>query len=118
MKSNGFVAGYFKDCTMNFRVMFTGFVIESQAIRSSNPTQDHLRARVYIDLEVNGKEYKGVCVEGRQPYGTDYSTEPLEVRLAPESSYDGSFPLHGFSDQLERYYRAHVGHRGKTFSYT
>jgi hypothetical protein len=102
---------------MLFRATFTGFEIESQTVQSSDPAQDHLVARVYLDLEVDGTGHTGVCVEGRQPYGTNYSTEPIEVRLAPDSAYRGPFPLLGFSDELERYYRAHVGPNGRLLSF-
>jgi hypothetical protein len=102
---------------MQFRVTFKGFEIVSQTIQSTGHSQDHLVARVYFDLVVNGREYTDACIECRQPFGTDYSVEPIEVRLAPESSYNGPFPLNTFSGELDRYYRAHVGGSGRLIKY-
>lgn len=92
-------------------VKFTACHINQQNIQMSDPNRDHLVSRVHFDMIVGGRSYQ-TSVEVRQPFGTDYLTEPLEIRLPDDAPYRGPFPLDRFAEAVERYYRRCVGERG------
>jgi hypothetical protein len=44
----------------------------------------------------------------RQPFGTDYTKEPIEVEK-PSGSYKGNWNHNDFHDIVEKYYRSMIG---------
>ena len=54
-------------------------------------------SRVIFDLEVDDYVYVDMIVDLKQPFGTDYTTEPLEV-AAPQGGYRGFFPHAEFTE--------------------
>lgn len=85
-------------------VTFRRCLINPQALRGEDPEQDHLISRVVFDVSLGPRTCQGV-VDVRQPYGADYATTPLEVRLSTDSEYRGPFPPASFGEALARYYR-------------
>ncbi len=92
-------------------VKFTACHINHQNIQMSDPNKDHLVSRVHFDMAVGDRRYR-TSVEVRQPFGTDYLAEPLEVRLPEDAPYRGPFPHDRFAEAVETYYRRCVGERG------
>lgn len=67
-----------------------------------------MEAEIYFDLEVNNKVYSGMSSILRQPYGTDYSKEPVEAEK-PNGPYKGRFNHDAFRQAAEDYYRESLG---------
>ena len=93
--------------TVNFKQV----VIIDMAIGSDDPNNDYLVSHVCFDMKLRDISYD-TFVEVRQPRGTDYLTEPFEVRLPANAPYRGPFPLQSFSDALDLYYRSCLGEAG------
>ena len=93
------------------RVTFHRMVQDSQEYSSFEPNDAHMISCVFFTLEINDDTYQEMCAEVKQPYGTDYETEPCEVSR-PEGPYTGNWNHHAFSHAAERYYRSFVGSAG------
>jgi hypothetical protein len=94
-----------------FRVQFRTCIQDSQDAQAENPSDDHLISRVIFDLAINGRLYRSLYVDVRQPFGTNYIEEPLEVG-PPHGDYRGPFPHAQFSEAVEKYYRSLFGPEG------
>ncbi len=68
-----------------------------------------------FDLDVGGQNYSNMQATLRQPYGTDYKTEPIEAER-PTGSYNGNWSHNQFRDAAEDYYRSAIGSRGSMIS--
>lgn len=86
-------------------VIFNYCEINSMRINPMAPNQEHLISRVSFHFLMNYQNHDAL-VEVRQPFGTNYLAEPLEVRLPEDAPYRGPFPLQSFSNALDQYYRA------------
>jgi hypothetical protein len=90
------------------RITFYKLLQDSQDIGFD---EDHMISRVFFRLDVAGKRYNDMIVDVKQPYGTDFESEPVEV-FRPNGSYQGNWNQHAFSDAVESYYRSLVGSQG------
>ena len=79
----------------------------SQTFGSDN---EHMVSRVYFDLEVSGETIPNLYADVKQPVGSDFLTDPLEVPL-PED-YSGPLSYEGYRDAVEKYYRMSFGSQG------
>jgi hypothetical protein len=84
---------------------------------SSDQNQDYMVSRIMFDLEIEGKLYGSHYVEVRQPRGTDYTKEPIEVG-PPIGAYKGSWNHHDFADLSEEFFRSYIGDSGRLFSFS
>jgi len=73
-----------------------------------NPDFDYLVSRVIFDMVVDGNIYRDLFVDVKQPFGTNYAQDPVEVG-PPQGGYGGPFPHAKFSDAVESYYRSLFG---------
>ena len=89
-------------------VTFHEVVQDAQNYASFDPKDDYMVAVIKFTLKVSGRTYDGMSVEVRQPYGTDYATEPLEVGQ-PIGPYNGNWNHNAFADLCEGYYRGFLG---------
>lgn len=93
------------------RVTFQRLVQDSQDYESFDPNEDHMVSQVFFYLEVGGQLYQDMRVEVRQPYGTAFESEPLEVG-PPIGSYGGNWNHREFADLVEQYCRQLIGSQG------
>jgi hypothetical protein len=63
-----------------------------------------MESKVDFDIELKGKTYPNMSAILRQPYGSDYSTEPIEAEK-PKGGYTGNWNRNAFRDAAEDYYR-------------
>lgn len=95
------------------QIRFKEMIQDSQTYASFDADEDHVVSRIFFDLEVAGRQYNNMMVEVRQPYGTRYETEPLEV-AKPTGPYDGpSWNHNAFSEHCKRYYNTLVSQKGR-----
>ena len=59
-----------------FKVSFKACIQDSQEAQAENPNRSHMISRVIFDLEVDDYVYVDMIVDLKQPFGTDYATEP------------------------------------------
>ena len=69
-------------------------------------------SKLFFTLEVGNQRYDGMRVDVKQPRGTPYETEPLEVSKYI-GLYDGKWNHNDFADIVEQYYRRVMGHQGR-----
>jgi len=93
------------------KVTFQKLIQDSQDYSSFDKSQDHMVSTIHFILEVEGNRYDDMTVEVRQPYGTNYETEPIEVSEIT-GSYKGAWNHHQFADLCEDYYRMLIGSSG------
>ncbi len=91
---------------MWFAVKFKGCHQIDQVVSSTNPNSEYMYSRVFFDLSDFEKIYFGMYSDIRQPYGTNYAMEPIEV-CYPIGTYGPGlpFPLQDFSEWVEDYFR-------------
>jgi len=89
------------------KVLFRELIQDSQDYGSDD---EHMVSRVFFDLEIDGKKYKGIYADVKQPVGSSFESAPLEVSI-PEN-YKGPFNFEAFRNVVEQYYRSLVGNRG------
>ena len=94
------------------RVTFHKLIQDSQDIGTG---EDHMISKAFFTLELDGNVHNDMCVELKQPFGTDYETEPVEV-FRPTGSYSGNWNQHAFADAAEDYYRGLIGSQGRVFA--
>jgi hypothetical protein len=90
------------------KVVFHRIVQDTQDYRSFDSSADHMVSTLYFSLDAGGKHFDGLSVEVRQPFGTDFESEPIEV-ARPVGSYQGPWNHAAFSALCESYYRKAVG---------
>lgn len=96
---------------MKAKVTFRQLIQDTQDLAASDPNQNHMISRAFFTLEVGGKQYADMSVTLRQPFGTDYAKEPIEVEK-PSGSYTGNWNHNDFRDAVEDYYRSAIGSGG------
>ena len=98
-------------------VLFKRIIVDLQELQCFEPSDDHMISRLFFDLEVGGNHYYDMMVEVKQPYGTQYESEPLEVSkmIGP---YKGNWNHNDFSELVEKYYRSLIGKEGKSIKTT
>ena len=95
-------------------VTFLYLIQDSQDLATENPNESHMLSRAFFTLQTEGRTYQDMSVVLRQPFGTDYATEPLEVE-PPKGPYSGNWSHAEFSDAVEDYYRGLIGSQGRMF---
>ncbi len=93
-------------------VILKRIIVDSQELQCYEPDDDHMFSRLFFDLEVGGNHYNDMLVEVRQPYGTQFESEPLEVSNL-RGPYNGNWNHNEFRDQVEKYYKNMIGKEGK-----
>lgn len=84
---------------------------DTQDYASFDKNDAHMVSRIVFDAKIGDTEHQDLVVEIRQPFGTDYESEPIEVSKV--SNYDGPWNHSAFSDICEQYYRGIVGQSGR-----
>jgi hypothetical protein len=95
------------------KVVFYSVEQKTQHIGNPDLRKDHMVSVISFDLEVDGKKYR-MSVEVRQPYGTDFESEPIEVRH-PDGEHRGAWNQRAFAERCEQYYRSQIGSTGMAF---
>lgn len=90
------------------RVVFHRIVQDTQDYGSFDSSADHMVSTLHFSLDVGDKHFDGLSVEVRQPFGTDFESEPLEV-AHPVGPYRGPWNHGAFGTLCECYYRRAVG---------
>ena len=91
---------------------FQKLIQEAQDVSSTDPKQNQLVSRAFFRLDVNDQPYADMWVILRQPLGTDYAKEPIEVEK-PSGSYTGNWNQDAFRKIVEDYYRSAIGRQGR-----
>lgn len=92
-------------------VIFQKLILDSQDYATFDKNEEHMVSIIHFTLQVEGNQYEDMTVEVRQPYGTDYESEPIEVGEIG-GSYRGAWNHREFADLCEKYYRNLIGSRG------
>ena len=79
-----------------------------QNIQELGGNQNHMISRAFFILEHGGKTYTDMSVNLRQPFGSEYAGELIEVEK-PSGSYSGNWNHNDFGDVVEDYYRSAIG---------
>jgi hypothetical protein len=94
------------------KITFESLRQDSQDYATFEPSEAHVVSVIRFGMDVGDKHFSGLSVEVRQPYGTDYESEPLEV--SPVSGgYRGPWNHVGFAALAEQYYRSLIGSSGR-----
>jgi len=91
-------------------VTFHRIVINSQELGSDD---EHMVSTMTFTLTIGDESFELIVVV-KQTVGSDFNTAPLEVS-AP-IGYDGPINFNAFRDEVENYYREHVGERGRVLN--
>lgn len=89
------------------QVIFRSCVIDTQSIGTQDAIHDYLFSKLYFDLKVDDRVYENMETNIRQPYGTQYASEPIELCIL-KGDYTGEFPFQDFTDLAENYFRSFV----------
>src|SRR5438477_9420165 len=93
-------------------VKFHKLIQEAQDVSSTDSKQNHVVSRVFFRLDLNDEHYADMSVILRQPFGTDYAKESIEVEK-PFGSYAGNWNHNAFRKIVEYYYRSAIGRQGR-----
>jgi hypothetical protein len=94
------------------KITFQSLQQDSQDHTTFEKNDAHVVSIIHFAMDLGGKHFDGLSVEVRQPYGTDFESEPLEVsRIAGD--YRGPWNHAEFAALCERYYRSLVGSSGR-----
>ncbi len=94
------------------KINFQKIVQDSQDYGTFEKSDEHMVSIIHFTLEIKGNNYEDMKVEVRQPYGTNYESEPLEVGEIG-GSYRGAWNHREFADLCEEYYRNLIGSAGR-----
>ncbi|MFO7459480.1 MAG: hypothetical protein R6X07_02575 [Desulfatiglandales bacterium] len=89
------------------KATFHSLLKDAQDYGSFGRDEKHMVSIIHFTLAVQGQVYPDMTVEVRQPYGTDYESEPLDV-AQPVGTYTGPWNLMEFAEHCSRYYRNHL----------
>ena len=94
------------------KITFESVVQDSQEYATFEKSEAHMVSVIRFSMDIADKHFGGLSAEVRQPYGTDFESEPLEVgRIS--GGYRGPWNHAGFSELAERYYRSLIGSAGR-----
>jgi hypothetical protein len=94
------------------KITFQSLRQDSQDYTTFEKSDAHVVSVINFTMDIGGKHFDGLSVEIRQPYGTDFESEPLEVsKIAGD--YRGPWNHAGFAVLCEQYYRSLVGSSGR-----
>jgi hypothetical protein len=86
------------------KVIFHRCIQDSQDFGSDN---EHMVSRIFLTLEINGQRYENLHADIKQPVGSSYEFDPIEVY--PLKGYQGPLNYEAFRNAVEKYYRTLVG---------
>jgi hypothetical protein len=89
-------------------ITFHKLIQDTQGV-ATDPNQNHMISQAFFTLEVGGKQYTDMSVALRQPFGTDYTKEPIEAEKPSFGSYTGNWNHNEFRDAAENYCRSALG---------
>jgi hypothetical protein len=93
------------------KITFSELIQDIHDLETDNPNEQVMRSRALFALEINGREYGDMSVVLKQPFGTNYAQEPLEVEK-PMGPYDcDKWNHNAFHDAVEHYYRSAIGNQ-------
>jgi len=95
---------------MQANIHFKSLIQNTQDYATFDKNEAHMVSVINFDLKIGDQAFADLQVEVRQPYGTDFETEPLEVGSV--IGYDGPWNHLAFSDLCEAYYRSVIGGSG------
>jgi len=72
---------------------------------------EHMVSRVFFDLEVDGVRHEGLYADVKQPVGSSFESDNLEV--SKPVGYKGPFNYEAFRAVVEEYYRRLIGAQGR-----
>lgn len=93
-------------------IFFKRMVEQSHSIKS-DPGHNQMLTQVFLDLSVDGVHFGEQQVTLHQPYGSEYATEPIEVKPVVGSYSGQSWNHHGFCELVESVYRNAVEQQGQ-----
>jgi hypothetical protein len=96
---------------MRAKILFKSLLQDSQDYATFEHDDAHVVSVIHFDMEVGDRKFHDLSVEVRQPYGTDFETEPLEVSRI-SGHYRGPWNHAAFGDLCEAYYRSLIGSTG------
>jgi hypothetical protein len=83
----------------------------AQDVAMTDPNQEQMVSKVFFTLDIGDQHYSGMSAVLRQPFGTNYAEEPVEVEK-PSGPYPGNLNYNQFRDHAEDYYRSAIGNQG------
>lgn len=86
------------------QIVVGSIVQDSQSYNSFDKNDEHVVTVISFSMTIGDAEHPDMKVEVRQPYGTNYETEPLEM-ARPTGSYAGNWPYNEFREVCEAVYR-------------
>ena len=92
-------------------ITFHKLIQDTQDLAASDPNQNHMLSKVFFTLDIGEQHYRDMSAILRQPFGTDYSKEPIEAEK-PSGSYGGNWNHNAFRYIAEDYYRSAIGSQG------
>jgi hypothetical protein len=94
------------------RITFQSLQQDSQDYGTFEKSDAHVVSVIRFSMDVDEKHFDNLSVEVRQPYGTDFESEPLEVSKVI-GDYRGPWNHAKFAELCESYYRNLVGSSGR-----
>jgi len=93
------------------KITFESFRQDSQDYATFEKSEAHGVSVIRFSMDIGDKHFGGLSVEVRQPYGTDFESEPLEVSRV-SGGYSGPWNHAGFAELAKQYYRSASGSSG------
>jgi hypothetical protein len=90
------------------QISFTHCIQDSQDYGTDS---EHMVAKVFFDLTIDGRTYRQLFTTVKQLVGADYKTGEIEV--GPPIGYKGPFDHVAFRNAVDLYYRKLVGESGQ-----
>jgi hypothetical protein len=86
-----------------------------QNSQEAGSDDSHMISRVFYEIVVNGNKQGNFYSDIKQPVGSEYNAEDLEVTVPTE--YKGPFDHERFANGIRNYYQRLVGPKGSAISY-
>jgi hypothetical protein len=87
----------------------------TQNSQDAGSDKTHIKSRVFYELFVNGNKQGSFHSDIKQPVGSEYTAEGLEVTVP--DGYKGPFNHEHFAEGIRKYYERLVGPQGNAISY-
>ena len=96
---------------MKAQITFKSLVQNSQDYSLFESDDSHIVSVIHFDMQIGDQLFRDQSAEVRQPYGTAFESEPLEVKMV-SGDYHGPWNHVEFADLCENYYRSFIGSTG------
>jgi hypothetical protein len=83
------------------KITFESLQLDSQDYAMFEQSEAHVVSTIRFHMEIDGKQFANLVVGARQPYGTDFESEPLEIGRV--TGYQGPWNHAGFAGLCEHY---------------